>query len=307
MSILINTNSNATPPNGNSNSNNSNANLNGTIMNNGNSKSSKHSLSPTRQLFWPQSQATTSPHNSNVLAAAFAASKSLQQQNQSMATPDFSALFNSVVNPYYAAMAAAAAAAQQQQQQQQQSPPNSTNSSSNSKSNLNVAPLSLSHTQQMVNFINQHSTQTNNQFNSFNNELSSSSSSSSSASSSKSISPNSLTPPNTKSSLSSSSSSSSSSSTSSNKSIKSENNSDEKSSRQVSERGGGGGGSSSGSSSAGGSPLNSSQENVSGLPALGVIGGSGGPVDAKADLDGKDLWDQFCKHGTEMVITKSGR
>lgn len=29
--------------------------------------------------------------------------------------------------------------------------------------------------------------------------------------------------------------------------------------------------------------------------------------DLKADLDGKDLWDQFYKHGTEMVITKSGR
>jgi hypothetical protein len=29
--------------------------------------------------------------------------------------------------------------------------------------------------------------------------------------------------------------------------------------------------------------------------------------DYKAELDGKDLWDQFYKHGTEMVITKSGR
>jgi hemolysin activation/secretion protein len=27
----------------------------------------------------------------------------------------------------------------------------------------------------------------------------------------------------------------------------------------------------------------------------------------KIELDGKDLWEQFYKHGTEMVITKSGR
>ena len=29
--------------------------------------------------------------------------------------------------------------------------------------------------------------------------------------------------------------------------------------------------------------------------------------DPKVDLEGKDLWDQFHKCGTEMVITKSGR
>lgn len=27
----------------------------------------------------------------------------------------------------------------------------------------------------------------------------------------------------------------------------------------------------------------------------------------KIELDGKELWDEFYKHGTEMVITKSGR
>jgi hypothetical protein len=43
-------------------------------------------------------------------------------------------------------------------------------------------------------------------------------------------------------------------------------------------------------------------------PTITSNSSAGGPsVDAKADLDGKDLWDQFCKHGTEMVITKSGR
>jgi hypothetical protein len=29
--------------------------------------------------------------------------------------------------------------------------------------------------------------------------------------------------------------------------------------------------------------------------------------DPKVELDGKDLWEQFHKYGTEMVITKSGR
>ena len=29
--------------------------------------------------------------------------------------------------------------------------------------------------------------------------------------------------------------------------------------------------------------------------------------DPKVELEGKDLWDQFHQHGTEMVITKSGR
>jgi len=32
-----------------------------------------------------------------------------------------------------------------------------------------------------------------------------------------------------------------------------------------------------------------------------------GSDELKADLDGIELWDQFHKHGTEMVITKSGR
>ena len=31
------------------------------------------------------------------------------------------------------------------------------------------------------------------------------------------------------------------------------------------------------------------------------------PDDPKAELDNKDLWDQFHHIGTEMVITKTGR
>ena len=36
-------------------------------------------------------------------------------------------------------------------------------------------------------------------------------------------------------------------------------------------------------------------------------GDSAEPDDPKAELDNKDLWDQFHHIGTEMVITKTGR
>ena len=52
--------------------------------------------------------------------------------------------------------------------------------------------------------------------------------------------------------------------------------------------------------------------------AMGNLGGQRGTEmmdedeenvkdDPKVSLEGKDLWEQFAKYGTEMVITKSGR
>ncbi|CAF0949088.1 unnamed protein product [Didymodactylos carnosus] len=40
---------------------------------------------------------------------------------------------------------------------------------------------------------------------------------------------------------------------------------------------------------------------------LGTVQDDGVQDDPKVELDGKQLWDQFHQHGTEMVITKSGR
>jgi hypothetical protein len=55
-----------------------------------------------------------------------------------------------------------------------------------------------------------------------------------------------------------------------------------------------------------------SEEQLAATFAAAAPNGAGGMTsiqddNLKAELDGKDLWDQFHKHGTEMVITKSGR
>ena len=81
---------------------------------NQNQQQQQQSPSPSNPMA-PVSPSSISSSSAAALAAAMMAAAQNKSQLPAHGTPDFSALFNSVVNPYYAAAAAAAAAAAQQQ------------------------------------------------------------------------------------------------------------------------------------------------------------------------------------------------